>query len=338
MDNKGLTICSVCYKSYLFIWENIKLTGKLNANSPYAIHWRISDNTPIAERLGNAEKHAQMIVNCQKRTTLEWLEGFDPAMFAGNDSLHHSAALNFLLKEVQTRYLLIIDPDFFALTPHWISTFIDQIQSTKIGVIGAPVNPKWHMTQRSSPAVYFLLVDRTAIDITQIDFSPKVWINPPKPHRDAPDILNRLKIKLRKILIPLDGLFWGFYNRKYIGRSRDTGSGLGDIISSRGLKYHLLTPVFRPQDDLPSPSFWWRFGDIFYPDSKRFVPRKTNFFSTRGFREANSTDFRSLGCEEYLWEGHPFGVHFRGHPKRNDLNLASDQKAFIEAINRYTAQ
>lgn len=315
----------------------MKLTGKLNANSLHATHWRISDNTPIAERLGNAEKHAQMIVNCQKGATLEWLEGIDPALFTGNDSLHHSAALNLLLREVQTRYLLIIDPDFFALIPQWISTFIDQIQNTKVGIIGAPRNPKWFMTQRSCPSVYFLLVDRTAIDITQIDFSPEDWIDPSIPNRAAPDILNRLKIVLKKILIPLDGLLWGLYNRKYIGDARDTGSGLDAIIKSRGLKYHRLTPVFRPQDDLPLPSFWWRFGDILYPESKRFVPRKTNFFSTRGFREMNSTDFRSLGCEEYLWEGHPFGVHFRGHPKRNDPNVASDRKAFIEAINRHTA-
>lgn len=338
MENMLLTICSVCYKSYPFISENIRLTNKLNANSPYSIHWLIAENTPVADRLVGAEKYARELAISQKGTALEWIEGIDPGLYSGNNSFHHAAALNLLLRNVHSRYILIMDPDFFALIPQWISTIIDKMESAELGIVSAPYNPRWFRKHRSFPVCYFLLVDRMKIDVTQIDFLPEVCLNPPIPCNDEKGILKKLTTVIRKRLIPLDRFLWGAYNRKYIGAEIETGSRLEAKLISAVVNYQLFTPVFRPREDLPFPSFWWQFGDGLYPESKRFVPRKKNVYSTRGFWESDGVDFRTLGCEEYFWGDNPFGVHFRGHPKRKDLNLARNQQAFIEAINRYSGQ
>jgi hypothetical protein len=59
-------------------------------------------------------------------------------------------------------------------------------------------------------------------------------------------------------------------------------------------------------------SKWNLFLEKFLPERLSFIPKKKNYFSEFGFRELGYYDIAGLGLEEYLWNGRPFGFHFRG--------------------------
>ena len=324
MSQAELTICTVGFRCNDFIEHNIDLTLRLNRKSPPArSRWLIVDNTPANERTPPIRR---------AEVEIDWVPGLGSNQFKGPAaaSLHHASALNLILPLVKTRFVILMDPDFFVLRPEWIGAVLGHMKEKRLAVLGSPYHPKWFTKRRGFPTTYFLLLDREALNVTQLDFLP-----PLESYIDSLSINSfrrRVKSSLKPLLLPLSSMLWGMSQRKYIGKDLDTGFRLESLLMKRQFQVELLQPVFNPEAELPLPSFWWKWLDPLYPRERRFVPSVDGYFRRDGFRESGYFDFRSLGFEEYFWRGQAFGVHFRGYPKRNLSNRDLSRTELINAV------
>ena len=167
-----------------------------------------------------------------------------------------------------------------------------------------------------------MFVDRDQIPVKEIDFRPQYR-----------GVLARIdgrayqEPRFRKARLQLRKLFFG--ERSRIDSSRDTGSQIfiryGDKVKSE-----YLTPVFKSR-----PSVL----DKFLPEGLSYTPKKPGYWSDKGFKEMCYFDAASLGWEEYLWGGKPFGLHLRGTLKTSlteegQIKLGGQAFASLVTLNK----
>jgi putative sugar O-methyltransferase len=89
-------------------------------------------------------------------------------------SYQHAAALNRFIREqdFKTRYLLILDPDFFILRENWITEVCKHIETKKLWFFGATWHPKWFSKYRYFPSVHCMLIDTHNVKCQELDFTP----------------------------------------------------------------------------------------------------------------------------------------------------------------------
>lgn len=89
-------------------------------------------------------------------------------------SYQHAAALNRFIheQEVQTRFLLILDPDFFILQKNWIKEVCKHMETCGLWFFGAPWHPKWFSKHRYFPCVHCLFIDTKYVKYRDLDFTP----------------------------------------------------------------------------------------------------------------------------------------------------------------------
>src|SRR5262249_25270046 len=113
-----LTIVTVVIeKHYGYVARQISLIESLNPRAP----WRllVVDNASSATpRLTVDDPRCRVIPGVEIDTTL-------PENFRG--SYHHAAALNLALRQVKTRYAVVLDPDLFVVYRDWIAEVLQHI-------------------------------------------------------------------------------------------------------------------------------------------------------------------------------------------------------------------
>lgn len=89
-------------------------------------------------------------------------------------SYQHATALNRFLRtgSVNTRYLLILDPDFYIVRRDWIGDCLKRMQSKGWAFFGAPWHPRWFNKYRYFPCVHCMFIDTEKVDLTTLDFMP----------------------------------------------------------------------------------------------------------------------------------------------------------------------
>ncbi len=285
-----LTICTVSYKSTEWLRLNLDLVKRLNPDTRF--HWLVAENSPSdsTTRLDRCEPGFEVFEGAAYE-----------ARSYGSASYHHAAGLDIITRLASTRYLLILDPDFFIIRRNWMEDIIAHMRSRNVAMLGAPWHPKRPSKFRYFPCAHCTFIDLHKIRRDMLDFSPDyegdpAWISNKKHHRSR---VNSLIARFT------------FAKRRRIGIARDTGWRLfcrhGDDPS---LKIECFQPVFRPKAGR-------RIVDRFFPDHLSLIPKRRGYFSETGFAVHGLPDLQSNGWEEFLWNKAPFGFHVRCYPIRN---------------------
>lgn len=229
--------------------------------------------------------------------------------------------MNKAVRLVNTRFVLVLDPDFYIVSEEWAARVINYMLEKDLAFLGAPWHPKWYYKLRYFPCGHCLFIDLARISKDELDFTPGQEIN-------AQDSLPPFQLSTM-----LNGSSWdsmpprvitalkavsGFNARQAIGKSQDTGY---NVYCRYGLdgKFGLecFIPVYRPEVDYQASPRWAnQLLDKFLPDRWSYTPKRQGYYVRQGFREMGFVDVARYGWEEFIWQKKPFGFHLRGMVNR----------------------
>ncbi len=337
MNKKGksLTIGSVYYsKENLNLLKlNFYLTKKLNPTSDFC--WLIVDNSPEGSQYKIKEEatNIKVIKGVKKINKLH-----------APGSYHHAAAINLSLEHVRTRFLLVLDCDFFIVWGNWINEILDHMQKNNLSFLGSVWHPAWYAKYRYFPSIHCFFIDLGKVDVKKLNFTPDI-----KDNIEVYDeALKRLSSKfaayesrfihslettgLNVLKNPLSTLLYSLHrtfgyskaifdmltlrDRRLIGASRDTGYRIYKKFCQSNHKYETFTPVYRIPQFFRGPFYATtslnRFLEKFLPEQLSFIPKKEGYFTEQGFKGKIYSKLGRYNFEEFMWQGQPFGFHVRG--------------------------
>lgn len=309
MSDTELTICTVSFDSSKWLRMNIALARRLNPGVRF--HWLIAENSapdsPL--RLDNTETGFDVVQGAERQE-----------MPYGTASYHHAAGLGIILERVSTRYVLVLDPDFFIVRENWIRSIIDHMKRRSVAILGAPWHPGRASKIRYFPCAHCMFIDLEQIDKETLDFSPDYedgyednsnWVNHKKARRS---FAGRLLAKIT------------FAKRRRIATSRDTGWRIYDRYrNDDSLKIECFQPVFRAKKR-------HRGIEALLPDHLSFIPMRPGYCRENGFEACGLASFRDSGWEEFFWEDQPLGFHVRCFPIRDSgMDSLATHFARVEA-------
>lgn len=231
-------------------------------------------------------------------------------------SSQHGLALNRCLAQraVATRYLLILDPDFFIYYAEWISAVTAYMAAEELAFFGAPWHPRWFTKYRGFPCVHCLFIDTEKVNTTQLDFTPRLSATLAAEVQGT-NIGATLK---RSLWAPLLSVFYSMtLLRLDIGRAQDTGSQVFRHARQAHMRSRsrLLVPYVRPGDFHIVRHLRWRVGRLLelpWPDRLSFIPKRRGYFTEQSALPAPlERELSRRGWEEFQWHGRLFGVHMR---------------------------
>lgn len=278
-SSQSLSIISVAFPDSGLLQKNVELTKHLNPK--LKCRWICVDNTPQSNLSISA-------------AYVEILPGIPRLRSRDLGSLHHAMALEKALQEVRTRFVLLMDPDFYVLRKDWISTLLSHVSKREIGIFGAVWNPRWFYQYRGFPSVHFMLIDLDRIPLAHLDLKPLIstdrwWqiIN-----RDSTPWPSVLRDTLKAQRCRDTG--WQLYRRYH----RDPDIGVETLLP------HYVPPA-------NARYRWERRLAPLLPASWRKYPADTRGFTEESFLRAHSAQAYSQGWEEFFWLGAPFAIHLR---------------------------
>ena len=157
---EDLSIISVVFGEAQYWRANLDLTRRLNPGGGF--HWFVVDNSDPRVLAGS--HGADVTV----------LDGVPRPVSRDLGSAHHAMAIHRAFQQVRTRYVLILDHDFYVVAANWIETLLVHARRNGLAFFGAPWHPRWHYQYRGFPAVHFMLVDLEQAPLATLDFSPAI--------------------------------------------------------------------------------------------------------------------------------------------------------------------
>jgi len=235
-------------------------------------------------------------------------------------ALQHSLALNKVLREVNTRFLLVLDPDFYCVRPNWIGDIVKYVKSSRTAVIGSTWHPKNYKKYRYFPSIHFMLIDLHQIGKEFLDFRASQQDD----RKIEQKTFSVVSLFLKKL----------FRKRTRIGVNVDPGTRIYD----RFRYSDLITETFRPSYLPYRPKSvmsrlghaYTVFSDLFFDKDKRIMPDRT-YFTQKRFRDYGFDDLYGENWEEYFWIDEPFGFHVRN-------TLTSESVSYKEALGRTSVE
>ena len=308
-NDRALTICSVSFHNARHLILNWNLTRQFNHDSE-RIKWVIAENTPegAKDRLSFDDDRFQVIPGASGQRRI---------------SYHHTEALQKCLAHVNTRFLLILDPDFYIVRENWLDDIIDHMQANDLAFFGVPWHPRYIDKFRYFPTVHCTFVDLEKIPLAELDFRP--W--------GEDEVESGAQQKKSG---PLNAL-WGAMTMQHRRKEfRDSGTRMyyryaGDA----NVKYECPTPVYRLPQDFPGAgnplSLRSRIIESMLPDSLCYLPKRPSAYTDRGFPEVGFGSAFPGFWEEFMWKDMPFGFHVRRNAKKGDR----DEEAELGAIEHF---
>ncbi|MBN8655571.1 MAG: hypothetical protein J0M11_07535 [Anaerolineae bacterium] len=347
----SLTICTVSYRSASLLDLNLTLTRELNPAANF--HWLIVDNNNDFQGhnpLALGEKNVQVIQG-------------DPCINQGllKGSYHHAQALNKALSLVSTRYLLVIDPDFFIFQKDWVNTVLKYMSDNNLSFWGAPYYPNLTWKRRYFPTVSCMLIDLEKVAPEKLDFTPELdefqflkasptlsllgiimGIIPYQVrHVDWVILLDIVKslLRIRWVAEPLSALLpKRFYTNTDI--SRDTGFKIQNFFGKdRTARVETLLPSYVNDLFTKKDSFFLnifaRLYSLLVPENLSIYPKRRNYSTTMSFKDIGLFDVRGqFGWEEFFWKEKPFAMHIKGGTRKFE-DVGYDK---LQAILRQLAE
>ena len=284
-----LTIVSVEYYDKLFIMLNVNIAGDTNG---YVPKWVIVSNTPSPDnedpswRLPNEQHEAITIVPGPG----EQMRG----------SLHHAMGIQKGMGYANTRYILVLDPDFYIIRDNWIEDVIQHMQENELAFFGCPWHPKWANKWRYFPAPACMFIDTHSVGL--VDFLPGLNVIIPDWRWEVNPPLWRRLLKTTK------------FRFQHMGKSPDTGWMVYQ--RNKHLSYDFALPVYDPEVYYPRGfrHVWLaKLMDKFMPDKWSYTPRKGSYTMDEYFTNTK--------WEQYYWKGEPFAYHLRNWMTGTEANI-----------------
>lgn len=330
-----LTICTVSFKQKYLIEANIELVKKMNPGIFFK--WVITENTPEGEFGGFELSGGGDDFSVVRRI---------PNDFKGvaSASYHHASGLNKAIEKADTRYVLIIDPDFYIVRKNWIKDILSHMKQNDLAFFGAPYNPKRYMKYRNFPCIHCIFIDLEKVDKKDIDFMPR--------YDQIALLENRNKILGSEK--PRIKIFYNFINsvknhariilkrKTVIGFSRDTGYKLYENFYNKdGIKRECVNTVFKFESVKPKyiTSWWNRILENFLPQNLSYLPKSFYCYTKIGFKDLGYPDVFAKGWDEFVWRGKPFGFHMQGAQKDGTLrDRAEDMPELLKIFDFFISE
>jgi len=329
-----LTICTVSFENKAHVELNRWLTAALNPTA--SSQWIVVENSPQ----GTGDVFS---AQAGEFTVLEGVP-FNPAVSRAA-SHHHAQALHKALEQLNTRFVLILDPDYYIVLPDWVHQIPQYMQQKGLAVLGVPWHPRWFAKFREYPATHCMFIDLAQVERDDLDFSPGSYMRHKKKSRDEDEnsesILPALRI-FREISTSsdfferLDHLFVAplrslkgviavnLRGRYIVNKTPDTGYTFYQRTQKKSINFEFIPVVFYDHEYPVRPRLINRLIDRVVPEKFRFVSMQEGYLVRSGFKAAGLTDTTQYACEEFMWQGKPFGFHVRSVPrtiKHNPLSI-----------------
>lgn len=299
-----ISILFTNYKSEELIIKNIYLLKKLNPSFTGSIIIVNNDSESNIDKL-ITDDTVQIVNNPALNTNTSYL----------NASYHHAEALNIGLKYVNSKILIVIDADFFAIYPEWIDHIVNSIKENKYLIWGSPYYPSYFTKYRYFPCAHFMAFNLQKININDLDFSPQL------------ESYYLFQKKLNKCFVPKK--VQPFF---LVGKSKDTGYLIYSIF--KNVKYFSLVPVLTINKTL--------FGKLKYlmsyilPEKFSLYPKSHKSFSINSFLPAHY-EVINKKWEEYYCGEKPFALHLRlGGNEFNNENSVRALRQLDEFVDQYS--
>ena len=332
MDDKikmlnQLTICSVSFKSAELLKLNLELTLQLNKVND--ISWLVIDNN--GDFIDNKEAAVR---------NFQIIEGDQPINSGRlKASYHHAQALNKALKYISTRYLLVLDPDFFIIRRNWIVEVLQHASKQGLSFWGAPYYPDLTWKRRYFPNGTCMLIDLDRVSKDMLDFTPELdeyhtlfgcstltllgilaGRIPGEIDNKERSILAEIAkgiLRNRWLARPLS-IFSSNRIRTITNISHDTGFKIQNAFGdNRDYIYEMLEPSFE------NPLYTRKgtlqinlFAKLYLrliPEVLSIYPKRREYTTNTKFKNFGLVDVRGqFGWEEYFWKEKPFAIHIKG--------------------------
>jgi hypothetical protein len=301
-----LTICTVSFESGPFMHQNVPLVRRLNPGSSFS--WRVAENSPEGSNLG-----------VDPALDVELRPGVDvPEVKYQAASYHHGAALNALLADIETRHVLVMDPDFFVILPGWIDACRAHVVDNGLAFFGAPWHPKWVTKPRGFPSPHFVWIDGQHVDFAGLDFLP-IGESAPWERVVRVSSTQRRLDRVASAVVP------DWMERRKVGQARDTGWQIHERFSTTS-RHSCVLPYYshdRHRWPAESEARMSALAEQVLPSTYRLTPGRATY-SEHGFASFGLPDLDARGWEEFIWRESPFAFHVRGYPARNKTGVGSD--------------
>ena len=315
-NNLELTICSVSYYNARHLSINWELADRLTRGDG-RLHWVIAENTPNGSdaKLDFGDRRFLVIPGV----------GEDH-----RDNYQHTEALHKCFEHVRTRFLLVLDPDFYIVRPHWLSEILGYMQHNDLAMLGVPWHPKYSDKYRYFPCVHCFFVDLSKIGIDALDFRPGCVDEP-------------TKLPAARTAVPGRGAIARLLNMALLQHRRkdyrDTGTRMFlRYAHDPRYRYECAIPVYKLPNEYPgsgNPLGWRsRFIEALLPDSLCYLPKRKNSYVSEGFldkREGTASEF----WEEFMWRGAPFGFHVRRNARKGERNVVTELDALEQTVAKF---
>jgi hypothetical protein len=291
-----LTICSVSFGDRHWIERSEALARRLNPG--HRATWRLVVNEP-ARAADRPEDPGPFEVRRGEALSP------DEAADALRRSRHHARALHVGLREIRTRFVLILDADCFLVRPAWMDDVLAHMDTHGLAFFGTPYHPRWLAKLRYFPCCVCLFVDRERVALEALDFTPG-----PDPGYAPPNDARA------KLIRRVDRTFArrGMAPRTFSEVSQDTGvrvyrryrdrpdtpsECVAPVVTAKEMRSMLRRP---PQLVL----------EKVLPDRWCLLPRRPGYFTDATFATHGAPDVYGNMAEEYVWRDAPFAFHLRG--------------------------
>lgn len=343
MNEPGLTLCSVTYKSRKYLELNLALTKKLNDQTHF--QWIVVENTEREsdERIAENDPRFKVIEGVKN----SW-SGYTRV------SYHHGTGLNQALPAISSQFVLFIDPDFFIVRPFWIREVIKHMQSHRLSFFGAPYFPGRTGKYRYFPCAQCLFVNLEHVPKEKLDFMPESYEMQTASHLGFVALAGRLltdgaasppssRLSKEIAFSALLGKAIRFTTRRtplfFQKTFRDVGYHVYKNFSDGGYRSECTVPSW--QNPLyHSPA---KIKELlkqilirgFLPDVLSSFPKKRDYSTCQTFKEFGFPPMAEFGWEEYFWRGEPFGFHIRGLHRWRDVedSRLEELKTFFAKTN-----
>ena len=339
-----LTIVSVYHDSYTrrLIELNEELVRKLNPSAKWI--WLAGDNSLPETVTGDSNQrssindkerffkpeHAGILDRKKFKTVRSYGYTFNSVSHGKFWAAYSEAdGLRQCFKEVRTRFLVVLDNDFYIVRPAWIDEILCYMTGNGLAIFGAPYYPADYAKFRYFPSAPFcMFADLEKVSVSSLDFNPRFHLLPNTENEKTKKALFPLfSIKLRKALV---------------GSSPDCGYNIFErYYSDPDFNFECLNPVYNPFKESGIASKLGitisRFFEYFLPDRLAYIPKKSGYYTNQGFGSCGYFEVRSRGWQEHMWKGRPFGFHIRGMRQRKDHGFSEDEiiKSVADTLQMY---
>ena len=330
ITNTNVTICTVSSFDHLLLNINLALIRRLNPKFHFSCVVAINTPAQAGGEQGQLDPECRVVTGFHQTTDL-LAQLYNKENRPNGHPLrnvYHASGLIQAVRASKTRYILVLDPDFYVVRHNWISECLDYMTERNLTFFGAPLHPITDpLKVRYFPTVYCLFIDTEKVKIADLSFDPPSLPDQTHLYKQNLPLRTRMFHKIFELFDLVSSPMWP---RHLVGYYGDTGFSLMKFYENRpGILYECISPVFRAEEHFGVVS---RLLDSILPDKYSLTPKRIGYCSREGFKELGLGEPPNHSREEYVWRGSPFGFHLRSSIRSNrGVNVSALQK-FLESI------